>query len=401
MQRAAHLKDTRGIMTYRALSSLLLLSLGCAAEPRATEIEGGVSAEDSGVIVDAGRDGGVVVRPDAGSDAAANHDASDTCEEDTFVAELEPSALMFQIDTSRSMNCPITEPGCLSEDPTSAPDDSRWDVFRSKLEGVLDKLPDALAAGLMHYPNPSSGCAPESPLVAVGALFGTRAMIRTQLMGLEPDYITPTRDAVRAALAQLRARTESGRYLVLATDGAASVCLGCDASCADFGKVPDSENDGLVADVAAALAQDGIRTFVIGVPGSQGYRSVLSRVAEMGGTARAGCTSSGPAYCHYDLTDATVDFGVLLAQALSEIGGKVLSCDFAVPTTNTFDPNKVNVSLTQSNMRTDLKRDTAQTNGWDYIEGGKTIRLFGAACDLAKQLTNGKVDIVYGCPTIL
>jgi hypothetical protein len=394
-------------MTYRSLA-FLVLGFGCSAQSdNGATISGGDAKPDSGVTADAGgggRDGGVVVRPDAGSNAG-DRDASDTCEADTFVAELEPSALMFQIDTSRSMNCPITDPGCLSDDPTSLPEDSRWDVFRTKLASVLDKLPDPLAAGLMHYPNPSSGCAPEMPLVAIDALSSTRAVIRTQLTALEPDYITPTRDAVRAALVQLRARPEAGRYLVLATDGAASVCLGCDASCADYGKVPDSENDGLVADVAAALANDGIRTFVIGVPGSQTYRSVLSRVAEMGGTARPSCTNAGPAYCHYDLTDATVDFGALLGKALAEIGGKVLSCEFAVPDTNTFDPNKVNVSLSETVMgndvRTDLKRDPAQADGWDYANDGKTIRLFGPACERAKQLADGKVDIIYGCPTIL
>jgi len=273
-------------------------------------------------------------------------------------------------------------------------------VFRSTLNGVLTELPDSLAVGLMHFPNPNTGCAPTDPLVNVGLLSTTRANISTQLQSLVPEYITPTRDAVRSAIAQVATRTEDNRYVILATDGAATVCLGCDASCANAGKVPASESDALVADVKNALDTQGIRTFVIGVPGSQTYRSELSRVAQAGGTARAmDCTTTGPVYCHYDLTDATVNFGALLSDALKAIGGSVLACEFAVPTTTDFDPDKVNVRLTGESSSTDLKRDPKESNGWNYSQDGKTIRLFGGACDAAKQVKSGKIDIVYGCPT--
>jgi hypothetical protein len=391
-------------MSYRALASLLSFPLlsACAAEGAMPRTLGsGDSAHGDGQTGGSGagasQGGSGALAPDA-SDAL---DPTNTCAEDTFFAELEPSALMFQVDTSRSMNCKISEPSCLTDDPTGTPNDSRWDVFRGTLDDVLSSLPDSLAAGLMHFPNPNTGCAPTTPLVAIAPLSTSRAAIESQLSSLSPDYITPTHDAVLAALAQLRTRTESGRYLVLATDGAASVCEGCDASCANAGRVPESASNALVADVETALASEGIRTFVIGVPGSQNYRSVLSRLAVAGGTSLgSGCSENGPSYCHYDLTTAGVDFGSMLGMALSQIGESVLACVFDVPTDKEIDLGKVNVRLTDGGTVTNLKRDKAQTDGWNYVNGNKQIELFGPACEAAKKATQGKVDILYGCPTL-
>lgn len=384
------------------LLALGCLTVGCAASGD-DAVTGGGSGTGGNTAGDGGSSGNAGSNAGSGGGNATGGggdlDAA-ACASDTFFADLKPSALVFQLDTSGSMNCPITNPGCLNEDPTAATDDSRWDVFRSTLNGVLTGLPDSLAVGLMHFPNPNSGCAPTDPLVSIGALSTTRSAISSELQSLVPEYITPTRDAVQSAIAQVAARNEDNRYVVLATDGAATVCLGCDAGCANAGKVPASESDALVEDVKNAFESQGIRTFVIGVPGSQTYRNELSRVAQAGGTARsADCTTTGPNYCHYDLTDATVDFGALLSEALSAISGNVLACEFAVPTKTDFDPDKVNVRLTDGASVTDLKRDPKEGNGWNYSPDGKTIRLFGPACDDAKQVKSGKIDIVYGCPT--
>ncbi len=396
-------------MTYK--SAVLLgmgLIYGCAAG--GSSVTGGAGA---GSGSSAGNSNGDSTGNAAGDSSGSNNDDSGgsngsanadggACAADTFKADLKPSALVFQIDTSGSMNCPITNASCLADDPTNDPNDSRWDVFRATLNDVLTELPDTLAVGLMHFPNPNTGCAPTMPLVAVDALSTSRSAISSQLASLIPEYITPTRDAVQNALKVAKARNEENRFVVLATDGAATVCLGCNAGCANAGKVPASESEALVSDVKAALDADGIRTFVIGVPGSQTYRSELSKVAEAGGTGREqNCSHTGPNYCHYDLTDATVDFGALLSSTLAAISGSVLACDFAVPTTSDFDPNKVNVSLTTGAATTSLKRDPNEMNGWNYTPDGKTIRLFGPACEAAKQVTEGKIDILYGCPTVV
>lgn len=339
--------------------------------------------------------------PSAG-DPPINGDGTitDACATDTFIADLEPSALAFQIDTSGSMNCPITDPGCLFEDTPSS--GSRWSAFRTAMLGALEGLPDTLATGVLRFPVTFS-CAAATPVVAIQPLGDVRTTIVSELNAItDPDGVTPTHDALLAGYEILRARPEENRFLLLATDGAASVCEGCDEDCA-FGTVPPPAVDAMVNDVAEALATDGIRTFVIGVPGAASFRTELSRIANSGGTARSDtCSDNGPEYCHYDLTDATVDFGSLLTDTLNEISGDVLACDFAVPTEATVDLNRVNVRVTAGDGTTsDVPRDPSEQNGWNYNEDSSRILLFGPACDSAKSARDGKVDIVYGCPTVI
>ena len=82
---------------------------------------------------------------------------------------------------------------------------------------------------------------------------------------------------------------------------------------------------------AAASAQAaGVRTFVIGSPGSEGARESLSRMAEAGGTAQANCSHRGPNYCHFDMTQQS-DLAAGLDQALSAIAGLALGCSYDIP----------------------------------------------------------------------
>jgi hypothetical protein len=162
----------------------------------------------------------------------------------------------------------------------------------------------------------------------------------------------------------------------------------------------------MIAEVAAAN-QRGIRTFVIGVPGSENFRAALSKVAEAGGTARPNCTSgdhrtnAGVGDCHYDMTVAQ-NFGDELNKALDAISGSVLSCNYPIPDSSdaSFDPAKVNVTVTVSGTTTELARDTSKASGWDYSPDGKEIVLQGDACTRAKT-AGAQVDIVYGCPTVV
>jgi hypothetical protein len=377
--------------------------VACAAACSSTgaglaDSEGGPGSGGGGSL------GGIVSDSDAGTGRApVEPDAA--CLTNTNSARAKPANLLFQIDVSGSMNCAATDSASAA---CAASASSRWSVFRAKLKATLATLPDANAVGLMHYPSGKgtfsgqpTACVPQAPDVAVGPLGATRAAIGASLDARIPEGGTPTHDAVRAALAQLdRVPAANGnRFLVLATDGNATFCRGCDISCDSAALARDS--DAMVAAVAAAATQ-GIRTFVIGVPGSQGFRSILSRVAEAGGTSLgAGCSHTGPTYCHYDMTTAP-DFGAALQSALAAIGGAALSCTYDVPPSDgTFDPNLVNVQLKSGSTSRDVPRDPARRDGWDYSDDGRQINLYGASCDAAKSATDGAVTILYGCPSVL
>lgn len=370
----------------------LLVTAGCTVEARPPR-----PGDDAGPL-----DGG---EPRDGSPARFDTPPFDggfvACEVARNFAEPLPSTLVLQLDTSGSMNCAATATSCVVGDPTPAPDDSRYDVLRLRLLEALDALPDTTRVGLMHYPGGSSSCAPTSPIVPVGELGANRAALGAALAGLTPENVTPTHDAVRAAFAVLRAETAESRFQILATDGRATLCLGCDAACS-FAE-QDADDLQMIEDIRTARTVDGIRTFVIGVPGTQSFRGVLSDMAVAGGTERAvGCSSAGPSYCHYDLTSASTDLGTGLRDALAAIGGAVLSCEYPIPPNpdGAFDPTLVNVVvIDESGAERTLGRDTTRADGWDYSDDGSRIVLAGPACDAALALRDGRIDVLFGCPT--
>jgi hypothetical protein len=385
------------------LIAAVACGVACAA---ANEKSEGTSGKDAGSGLSAEVGGGTGPTDlDAGASTQPTISPDAACLTSTNSAKAKPASLLFQLDVSGSMNCPATDTASAS---CTASASSRWSVFRSKLEATLATLPDQNSAGLMHYPTGSgifsgqpTGCIPQAPDVAVGPLATTRGQIGTSLDARTPVGGTPTHDAVSVALAQLQKvpATTGNRFLVIATDGNATFCAGCNLSCGSAELATDG--DAMVAEVAAA-AKAGIRTFVIGVPGSQGFRSILSRLATAGGTkVSPSCSDAGPNYCHYDMTTAA-DFGVALQAALASIGGAALSCTYDIPKSDgSFDPGLVNVDISSGGKETQVGRDPKRTNGWDYSDDGTQIVLYGPACDEAKGTTDGAVTILYGCKTVI
>lgn len=130
-----------------------------------------------------------------------------------------------------------------------------------------------------------------------------------------------------------------------------------------------------------ALAQAGVKTIVIGMPGSAEYATLLDLMAVAGGAPREGATR------YYRVDDLSV-----LEQLLLQIGGEVtVSCDLTLEKPPE-DPNLVNVFVDQKILPYDPE------NGWDWT-GVTTLTLRGKACE---DLTAGAIStvrVVVGCPT--
>ena len=143
-----------------------------------------------------------------------------------------------------------------------------------------------------------------------------------------PQGATPMGPAVRGVLAQLRARVtaDPGRKvaLILASDGLPGGCQRND--------IPS-----IAADVAGAfMAQPSIPTYVIGVFSPTELAMVrpqLDQVAMGGGT--------GQAY----VLSATDDLNMRLLDALAQIRGAALACEYRIPAmpSRKLDFAKVNV----------------------------------------------------------
>jgi hypothetical protein len=275
--------------------------------------------------------------------------------------------------------------------------------------GAVNGMPSDTSIGLVFYPNvpiDEDPCFDEQTAVVINAL-GTRGSqqrqsIQRAFQRQSPDGGTPTHDAYRYAVAEVSATSAVGsRFVVLITDGIPTFALGCEGT----GRQEDAVDSApLVAEAGAAQAR-GIRTFVIGSPGSEGARESLSRMSEAGGTAPAGCSHDGPAYCHFDMTRER-DLGAGLANALGIISGVALSCRYAVPQPprgEMLDPGKVNVLFTPPGGPQELIGQSLEagcSEGWSYAENQSQIRLCNSTCERV-QASEGSLTLQFGCATEL
>jgi von Willebrand factor type A domain len=335
----------------------------------------------SGVVIGGSGGGGGMPNPDAG------------CATSTAVATAIPPVLEFVIDISGSMN--DAAPGTAS---------SKWVVTRNALATAFSNMPANNAVGLFFFPGTAgTPCIDKQQAVTIAALGATGSAQRTSitqaLAGAHPTGGTPTHDAYLFGLNTLLASTLPGnKFIVLITDGAPTYELNCQGD----GHTPVS-NGPLITQVQDA-AKGGVRTFVIGSPGSEPARTDLSTMAQVGGTGLPGCSNSGPNYCHFDMTTQP-DLATGLNNALAQISGAALSCTYDVPAPpngQQLDPNKVNVEYTPSSgSPTEIDKDSGSTctNGWQYSPDGKQIIICGSDCNTIKNDPGGKINIVFGCQT--
>jgi VWA domain-containing protein len=320
----------------------------------------------------------------------------EACAGQSAGAEAAPAVLQLLVDTSGSMD--QNAPGARG---------SKWTVTRRAVLDAIDGMPGETSLGVVFYPNVpnnSDVCFRERTAVTVAALAtgGQRQRIQQAFARQNPEGGTPTHDAYRYALAQLEATPAAGsRFVVLITDGIPTYLLGCQGN----NRQNDPVDAGPLVVEAAAAAARGIRTFVIGSPGSEGARSDLSRMAEAGGTGTAQCSHTGPNYCHFDMTSET-DLGAGLESALGIISGLALSCRYGVPEPpvgSLLDPGKVNVLFTPPGGPQELigrSADASCSEGWEYAQGETQIRLCGSTCQRVQD-SEGSLTLQFGCSTIL
>lgn len=375
--------------------------LACGAESHPPPL---VDEPDSGA---AGRaDPPLVLEPDADTGP------SGPCGEQVVPVVTNPPNLSFVIDHSGSMGEELAGSGL-----------SKYENARVALSQVLKAVGHRVSYGATIFPGLAgkTGCEAGDELMKVApgdppsyarvGKTGPRLqdlLARLSIAGV--DGGTPA----AATLAKMRgvlAELEGDTYVVLITDGAPNcneglecVAGGCilnveghtiggvpcsgGYNCCDPGNGGEGANLNCVdsqASLAAVqeLADAGIKTFVIGMPGSELYEDLLDGMAERGGTAREGT----PKY--YSVADTEA-----LKAALGKIAASVaISCevplDYEPP-----DPDYVNVFFDGVVVPYDPEQ------GWEWTSDG-AVSLRGAACD---QLLSGDVvelQVFAGCKTVV
>ena len=293
----------------------------------------------------------------------------------------------------------------------SMAEDNKWDQVRVVVAQILRGLGPRANFGATVFPGfEQSSCAAPREIMAIrpgdppGVDGPTTITLLTATSGA-PFGGTPTASALRSVAQTLR-NAKGKTFVILATDGGPN--CNAAASCNFDQCMPNIENqpncpsggpfnccsppDGFreaCLDAAAtnsavlALKSAGIPVYVVGLPGTAAYGSLLDELAVTGGTALA----SSPRY--YKVEKATEN---ALLGALKKIAAKIVAtCEFQLKEAPTA-PNLVNVYFDE----VILPKDPA--NGWKI--DGKTVTLLGSAC--SKVLAGDVLDvrIIAGCPTV-
>jgi hypothetical protein len=350
-------------------------------------------------------------------------------------ADKLPAALQFVVDVSGSMGF---------DGPTTngVP---KWDIVLPALLSSLDSIEDHFAVGLQLFPTadaagngfpglppagtggaagtgggagfePSDYCADASGRVdiAVMGMAGSahRQLLDQTLSTARLPIGTPTHDGyVNALEGSLKPYPSTGnKFMILMTDGQPTQIVGCGPG-VNEGVDPAP----IIAAVAAAYAE-GISTFIIGSPGTEGVpdgvearagesatdtRPWLSEAAMVGGTGPEGCSNQGPNFCHLDMTQAP-DFGTALSEALAQIADKVqATCSFEVPPVEgeEVDPERTNVMIKWSDGSADLVLNDSVgdcTQGWTWGPAGE-IQLCAETCAGIEADPDAIVAVSLGC----
>lgn len=313
-------------------------------------------------------------------------DRNAACASSVEATKRAPGAVLIVLDRSFSMN-----DGPDGSEPSFG-EPAKWGVAVSALKELVDALPDGLELGLEMFPS-ANGCAvATAPQVALGDIKLTRASVKGAL-GVGANGDTPTEAALRVGLGVLAARTGTGsRAIIFLSDGAPN----CGSSTAS---VESAVADGLKA---------GVRTYVVGVPGSP--YSEFSRLAVVGGTRRdPGCKEQCDASwsdtdkcCHY--VASASGFKSSLSTALSQIAAQIRTdCVYHVPRPEggAADPGLVNVLVTVDGKEALVYPSGDPTkDGWSYTDGSSTsIVIHGPTCAKILGDVSSKVEIAVGCPT--
>lgn len=369
---------------------------------------GGISLGGSG----GGSGGGISF---GGGGSGTGGSSSDACASTLVQGDLVPANLLLVIDRSGSMNCNLPSDGQSSVEcetfpaPKNASLPTKWALTKTALEQAIDDL--ALAGnsnvGLVMFPRPATDCSvTQTPDVPVATLDATHATtLKTFLGTVSPKGKTPLTGATILSYLHLYDLLKNNQlngnvFVVLLTDGYETCAT---AELPKLLTAPCDSNDPTSKPCVQTAKSVNIRTFTIGVPGSEDSRALLSQVAWEGGTAKSStCTHAATPKdvgdCHFDMTKST-NFGTDLKAALAAISGTVLSCEVDVPKPpagKKINPNDVKVKVSGTEVAQDTSTTCDKANGWQFNQDKSKIFLCGTACDDAKK-PNAKIELDLGC----
>jgi len=350
---------------------------GSSAKGGTTSV--GVGGSTSGT---AGTSGNVGSGGFAGADACAS--VSENSNKVTV-------ALLFMVDISGSMNCPVPEadPPCMV-DPNKNPPypQTRWSEMNPALKGFFDSMAsDGMWAGISFFSRNNGSCSAqdyEKPDSEIALLPGAAMNLDSTVDKQKPAGSTPTVPALEGALnhanAWATAHTDQNVVVVYATDGYPQ---GCSST-----KDPNTIDNAAKIAAAAYGGANQIRTYVLGVGPNL---TDLNAIAKSGGTDAAELIDTGQ-----DVTQQLTDKFNAIRSAVA------VECTYSVPAPpagQTLDLNKVNVEYNGTEVG--YNNTATCDQGWQYANNNSQVVLCGSTCDQVKADPNAKIQIAFGCDTVI
>lgn len=364
-------------------------SAGTSAAGASTAGSAGTGAGGSGTGAMGGAAGTPPVITTAGTTAAGGTAGGENCGAESHQAMIKPLAMYLLVDQSTSMTDGV----------------DRWNPVATAVQTfVQDPASAGIKVALGFFPFSSEEqtlkcdvASYQTPEVAMGILPDTSAAVlnsfaaRPYMMGETPAnrMSTPTRPAVEGSLSYLTTwlgtNPDHVGVFVLATDGEPTQCT------------MNGVEDVVRTIAAAAGGTPAIKTYVIGIGGIQNLEAF----------AEAGDTGRGPFIV--DGTGANTQAEFL--EAMAEIRGAALPCNFDVPlpTSGDADYSKVNVDYQADAASAPVpffkvENEAAcagNPNSWYYDnpDDPTAIVLCSDACGLVTASETSNVSISLGCET--
>lgn len=319
--------------------------------------------------------GGTPENPPGGGDEKV-------CQTESFNPGSSRGQVLIVLDRSTSMNQAAEGFG-----------DNKWTPMRQAIGSVVQNTQNIINYGLYTFPGyENDSCDSGHLFYDVSATSNGSIVQKLNDPNFDAEGNTPTAAALGRSISILSALNPQvgTRAILLATDGGPGCNLSLDYNTCQCMLTSTNGNvcvnneapylcldDTGAITATAQVAAAGFPVFVVGIPGSESFAGVLNRMAEAGGTARAGTDQ-------YYKANSTSD----ISEALTDVVRRIGSCRFDLATT----PATVN-DITVSIGGQAVQRDVRHEEGYDLVDAN-SIELFGSACDAAAE---GSVVVVEAC----
>lgn len=153
-------------------------------------------------------------------------------------------------------------------------------------------------------------------------------------------------------------------------------------------------DDGETRDAIEDLASDGVKTYVVGIPGSEPYEPYLNDFALAGGVPNEDPDNDdAPSYYRVSVSGGSAALVTTFRKITEQL---VTSCDIPLAAAPP-DTQRVNVAV---NCTLIPRTDADNNPQWEFNDDDTTITILGDECDDIEARGAKRVDVLLGCPPI-